>query len=85
MTADVPFLTDSPEFAAGFRLGVMYLEVVRHSPRKRKHVEFLRESDEEQVRVMMHRLGWSVTRRQTTDTPGLLVLSFRRRNKPEGG
>ena len=80
----VPFLSRSEEFAAGFRLGVLYLEVVRHPPRKRRHVEYIREADEEQARVMMHRLGWSVVRRQATGTPGMLVVSFRRRPEPEG-
>lgn len=74
-----PFLTDAPEFAAGVRLGMLLGEVSRLPARRRKYVEMVRESDEEQVRLLMHRLGWGVSRRQVLDPPEWIIITFRRR------
>ncbi len=76
----VPFLSDSPEYAAGVRLGMLYAYVSRLPARKRKYVEVLPETDEEQIRLLMHRLGWGVARRQACgESPSWLIVTFRRR------
>jgi len=78
----VPFLDDSPAFAAGVRLGMSYAKVRRLPTRRTRYVEFLPEADEEQHRLMMHRLGWSVHRRQIIG--GWVTIGYRRMGQHPG-
>lgn len=60
-TLVAPFLTDDPMFARGVQYGMIYMRL-RHTKRNRITEQFV-EADEEQIRLMAHRIGWTVKKR----------------------
>jgi hypothetical protein len=78
-TLAVPFLDDSPAFAAGVRLGTEYAAVRRLPARRKRHRAMVAERDEEQMRVMMHGLGWGVAKRESKpDWGDWVFVEYRR-------
>lgn len=70
-----PFLTDSPEFAAGFRLANFWCKVRKRRPKVK---ELVAEGDEEQFRLAASRCGYSVETRADV-SPGWFRITYRQR------
>lgn len=78
---ECPFLTDSPEYAAGVRFGVFWERLLNGHPRL---VEIVKKDDEEQFRLGATRRGYRITDRQD-DGPGRdwLIVVYERTQRAD--
>lgn len=61
---ECPFLTDSPDYAAGVRLGMFWAELMAGGD---KVVGIVKKDEEEHHRVAATRRGYAITDRQQAD------------------
>lgn len=68
---ECPFLTDSPEYAAGVRFGCFWERLLGGD---QQVVEIVKRDDEEQFRVGATRRGYAITSRQDGGKDYLIVV-----------
>lgn len=68
---ECPFLTDSPEYAAGVRFGGFWERLLGGEARL---VEIVKKDDEEQFRIGATRRGYRITSRQDDGKDWLVIV-----------